>query len=249
MKNTTLIALLLAVVFLPACKKNGGTGANGNSNKLKWYIEDAINGASHVTDSFSVSYDNQDRLTGLTSPALKFVYAYPTPATFTLDLYEYGQPDIHEIAYINSAGFVDSTYQYNNTYDTTTEKYIYSGGLLTREKTYDYSGGVPGLFRQDDYTFDKDGSMIEDVNTDGYGNINYISDFTYTDKPLSVRINPTYFPQPSKFLPATQKVTDGSGNPIITITYGYDFDSHGRLTKETDTGSDGEVATKTYVYQ
>ena len=48
---------------------------------------------------------------------------------------------------------------------------------------------------------------------------------------------------------ATQKVTDGSGNPIITITYGYDFDSYGRLTKETDTGSDGEVATKTYVYQ
>jgi hypothetical protein len=58
-----------------------------------------------------LTYDNSDRLTGLTSPLLRLAYAYPTSKTFTLDLYEYGQLSIHEIAYINSASWLDSTFQ------------------------------------------------------------------------------------------------------------------------------------------
>jgi hypothetical protein len=91
--------------------------------------------------------------------------------------------------------------------------------------------------------------MTQDVNSDGYGNINTIATFTYTDKPLNVRINPTYYPQPSKFLPATQRLMDGSGALYATVNYVYVFDGSGRLTKETDTVSDGEIATKTYVYE
>jgi hypothetical protein len=249
MKNITLIAFLSAIGFLTACKKNGGTDANGNPNKLKWYIENAVSGGSNVTDSFSVSYDNNNRLIALSSPQLKLVYAYPSSKTFTLDLYEYGQLDIHEIAYINSASLLDSTFQYNNTYDTTTEKYIYNGNLLMREITYDYSGHVSAISSQDDYTYDNNGNMIKDVNSDGFGNINYMSIFTYTDKPTNVLVTPTYYPQPSKFLPATQQLADGGGNVYAVVNYTYVFDSSGRLTKETDTDTSGDVDTKTYVYQ
>ena len=243
-----LAAFACVLFFLASCKKNSGTDASGNPNKLKWYIEYVNTGTSSVTDSFSVSYDNENRITGLSSALLKFVYAYPTNKTFTLDLYEYGQLSIHEIAYINSTQFVDSTFQYNNTNDSTTEKYIYNGSLLTREKTYDYSSAGSNISSQDDYTYDNDGNMIKDVSSDGYGTTNTIASFTYTTNPLNVRINPTFYPQGSKYLPATQKLTDGSGNLIATVTYTYTFDGRGRLTKETDNVSDGEVATKTYVY-
>jgi hypothetical protein len=73
--------------------------------------------------------------------------------------------------------------------------------------------------------------------------------FTYTTYPLNVRINPTYFPAGSKYLPATQKLTDGFGNSLGTITYSYVFDSSGRLSKETDSADNGDLVVKTYIYQ
>ena len=243
-----LTAFACALFFLASCKKNNGNDSNGNPNKLKWYIESFSSGTSTETDSFAVAYDNEDRITGLSSPILKFVYAYPTSKTFTLDLYEYGQLSIHEIAYINSSQFVDSTFQFDNTSDTTTEKYTYTGSLLTQEKTYDYSSLGSSISSQDDYTYDNNSNLARDVNSDGSGYVNTIATFTYTTTPVNVRISPTYYPLASKFLPATQKVTDGSANLIGTITYTYTFDSRGRLTRETDTISTGEVATKTYVY-
>ena len=70
-----------------------------------------------------------------------------------------------------------------------------------------------------------------------------------TTDPFVQMINPTYFATQSKYLPATQTLTDGSGNPQGTITYTYVFHGSGRLTKETDAGSNGDVGVKTYVYQ
>ena len=180
---------------------------------------------------------------------MRIAYTYVSSKSFTLDLYEYGQLSVHEIGYINSASYIDSTFQYNNVNDTTTQKFIYNEDLLTRQITYSYSLLIASISSQDDYTYDNNGNMTKDVNSDGFGNINTTATFTYTSHPLNVTINPTYYPQQSKYLPATQKVTDGGGNLIISITYAYTFDGSGRLTKETDTANDGEVATKIYVYE
>jgi YD repeat-containing protein len=243
-----LTAFACALLILASCKKHGAD-ASGNSNKLKWYIENYTSGTNHLVDSFSVSYDNSDRITGLSSALLKLVYGYANSKTNTFDIYEYGQPSLHENAFVNGNALVDSSIQYDYTGDTTTQKYVYNGTLLTRDITYDYSHYGSSISSVDDYTYDNNANMIKDVTSDGYGTIQTISTFTYTTHPVNVTINPAFFPQQSKFLPDTQKQTDGGGNLIATVSYTYTFDGAGRLTKETDVASDGEIVVKTYVYQ
>jgi hypothetical protein len=243
-----LFAGLFALCLFAACKKNGGSNSSGNSSKLKTYIEYVQAGSSIITDTFAVAYDNNNRIISVTAPNLGFVYTY-SDKSFTLDLYENSQLSIHEIAWLNSIPYVDSTFQYDNTSDTTTEGYIYNGNQLTRETTYSYSNGVATIDTRDDYTYDNSGNGIKDVQSDGQGNVLTISTFTYTNKPLSVTISPIYFAPGSKYLPATQQQTDGTGNLIASVTYSYVFDSSGRLTKETDTINNGEVASKTYIYE
>jgi hypothetical protein len=242
-----IVPVLLLALFI-SCKKNSSNSSASNSNKLKFYIEDATNTPLDEIDSFSFTYDGQNRITSLYSTNIRSVYAYPTSNTFTLDLFTYGTFNIHEVAYINSSSLVDSTFQYNNTNDTTTEGYIYSGRLLLVKTTYDYSA-ITGaqISMQDEYTYDNNGNAIKDVQTDGFGNVNTISTFTYTDKLLNYSIGPTYIPQ-SKNLPATLVQTDGSGSHIATITYTYVFDSSNRVIKETDAVDNGESVVKTYVY-
>jgi hypothetical protein len=248
MPTKHLFAGLFLLSLFASCKKSSSSNSSGNTSKLKTYIEYVQAGTSIVTDTFAVVYDNNNRIISLTAPNLGFVYTY-SDKSFTLDLYENGQVSIHEIAWLNSIPYVDSTFQYDNTSDTTTEGYVYNGNQLAHETTYSYSNGVATIETRDDYTYDNNGNGIKDVQSDGQGNVLTISTFTYTNKPLTVTVSPGYFAPGSKYLPATQQQTDGTGNPIATVTYSYVFDSSGRLTKETDTINNGEVATKTYIYQ
>lgn len=242
-----LLIFALASLCLFSCKKNNGTSSSGSSVKLKMYIEKLEYAGSQLTDSFNVAYDNNNRITSLVSPDLRFEYTY-SAQSFTLDLYENGALSIHEIAYINSASYVDSTFQFDNTSDTTTEGYSYNGKQLVHLVTYSYSSSGSQVETIDDYTYDNSGNMVKDTQTDGSGNVNQISTLTYTTKPLTVSINPTYFAPASKYLPATEKVTDGVGNSLGSVSFAYTFDGSGRLTVETDTEDNGAVATKTYVY-
>ena len=235
LQSLFLPVALLFILFISSCKKeNSNDTTNNNPNKLKLYIEDATNTSFGAIDSFTVSYDGNNRLTGLTSPNLKFVYAYSSNS-FTLDLYEYGQVSIHEIYYINSSSLVDSTLQFDASGDTTTEKYVYSGKLLTSLSTYDYTtAGGAEIYSENDYTYDNNGNVIKEVDSDGNGDVNTISIFTYTDKPLNFSTSPIYLPVGSKYLTATKSQTDGSGNPDCYNCFSYVFDSQGRVTKETD---------------
>jgi hypothetical protein len=243
-----LFAGLFILCLFASCKKNSGSDSSGNANKLKSYIEDVQIGSSHVTDTFAVAYDNDNRIISVTSPNLGFVYTY-SDKSFTLDLYENGQLSIHEIAWLNSIPYVDSTFQFDNIGDTTTEGYIYTGNQLTRETIYSYSNGVATIDTRDDYTYDNSGNVIKDVQTDGQGNVNTIFTYTYTNKPMNVKISPIYYAPASKYLPATQQHSNGTGNPTASVIYSYVFDSSGRLTKETDLINNSEVDTKTFIYE
>lgn len=212
------------------------------------YIESETTGGTTLIDTFYTTYDNENRLTGLTSPQLKFVYAYQSKS-LTLDLYEYNQLSIHEIFYLNGASVVDSTLQYNNTNDTTTEGYLYNGSLLATMFTYSYSSYGTSIDSRDDYTYDNAGNLLKDVQSDGYGTVNQVTAYTYTTYAMNLPVNPTYQPVQAKYLPATETLTDGSGNHLGTITYTYAFDGSGRLTKETEAADNGDAAVKTYVYE
>ncbi|HTI94747.1 MAG TPA: hypothetical protein VL727_29350 [Puia sp.] len=248
MTTRQLLTALSALTILASCKKNSSTDLSGNTLKLKTYIEDVqLPSSPHLTDTFAVTYDNSNRITSLASANLKFLYTY-SDKSFTLDLYQNNQLSIHELLYINSIPYLDSTFQFNNTNDSTTEKYVYNGKLLTHKTTYTYSKNGTTVNFRNDYTYDNSGNLIKDVETDGQGNINSTSTFTYTNNPLNVSVSPVYFPIQSKYFPATQKQTDGTGTPIATITYSYLFDNAGRVSKETDMADDGEVVIKTYIY-
>jgi hypothetical protein len=252
MNEKRLLAFGAALCLLAAsCKKNSdvSSGNNGNSlNKVKMYIEETHVPTYNQIDTFYLSYDNNGRLTSMTGPTLKFVYAYTGSTSFTLDLFENGAQSIHELAYVKGS-YIDSTFQYNSTHDTTTQKYLYNGNLLLSETDYDYTvagGSVP--YRRETYTYDNNGNMIKDVEDDGTGRINNTSTYTYTNKPLQFTINPTFYPFMSKMLPATKKVVDNLGTVNGIVTYEYVFDSAGRVTKETDTEDNGDYVIKSYAY-
>ncbi|HEV2481857.1 MAG TPA: hypothetical protein VGS79_19455, partial [Puia sp.] len=204
-KQLTYFAL--AICLLASCKKNSGTNSNGSSNKLKMYIEAEQTGGTSLTDTFYVSYDNNNRITGLSSPQLKFVYAYQSKS-LTMDLYEYNQLSIHEIFWLNNASVVDSTLQYDNTNDTTTEGYDYNGNLLTAKLTYNYtSSGGASIDMREDFTYDNAGNLLKDVQSDGYGNVNQVTTYTYTTHAVDLPVNPTYQPLQAEYLPATETLT------------------------------------------
>jgi hypothetical protein len=243
-----LTFFVAAIGLLASCKKNSGSSASGNANKLKMYIENDHTIAGDLLDTLFVTYDNENRITSLASPILTFDYAYQSKS-FTLDQYQSGQLMIHEIYYLGANNYFDSTFQYDNTNDTTTEGYYFNGSQLTSMITYDYSSYGTTIDMRDDYTYDNNGNPIKDVQSDGQGNVQMVYSFTYTTYPVNVTLSPTYKPEQPKYLPATQTLTDGFGNPQGTITYSYVFDSSKRLTKETDTADNGDVSVKTYVYE
>jgi hypothetical protein len=247
MTTRHLLAALSALTILASCKKNNSTDPSSSTSKLKTYIEDVQSPYYHYTDTFAVTYDNNNRITSVASPDLKFQYTY-SDKSFTLDLYQNNMLSIHEILYLNNIPYLDSTFQFNSTNDSTTEKYAYNGKLLTRKTTYTYSKRATNVEFREDYTYDNNGNLIKDVETDSQGNLNATSSYTYTNNPLNVTINPVYFAPQSKYFPATQKQTDGAGNTIATITYTYLFDNSGRVTKETDVASNGGSVIKTYIY-
>lgn len=242
---------LAAVVLLSSiisCKKSGNSNSSTNPNRIKAYIE-AVHGTSFdQTDTTNLGYGADGRLTSMTSTNGKVVYTYNGTSSFTMDLYENGHLSIHELALIKGGSVVDSTWQYNDTYDTTTEKFIYSGNVLISKITYDYSGGRPFVQTVNNYTYDNNGNLLKDVEGDGSGGINSVTTYTYTNKAFQLVTSPTYFPAQAKYLPATLSVTDGSGNPTGIVTFSYVFDSAGRVTQQTATGNDGSSDVKRYIY-
>src|ERR1700688_1238386 len=132
MKNSLLCLVLTVGFFLCSCKKDNSASNSNGSSQPKTYTEDvrsSIIGNSLTT--YDLTYDANGRLTALAAipspPSINFVYAYPATNTVTMDLYEGGILNIHEIMWLNSSSYLDTTFQYDNTGDTTTEKYIYNG--------------------------------------------------------------------------------------------------------------------------
>jgi YD repeat-containing protein len=245
MKNLSFLSGLMLAVSLFSCKKSNNTSTS-SSSLPKTYTEDLRSSAISSLTTYDLTYDSKNRLTGMTAiPApsiLNFVYQYPTANTVTLDMYNSGQLSIHENFWLNSFSLVDSTFQYDNTSDTTTEKYIYDGNhLLTEVDNYDYFGSVSTLSNQTQYTYDNNGNAITQTDYSGTTSFTYYSNLPYT-----LSVGQPYISVPKYFIKTTS--SNSSGSPV-TATHYYIFDSSNRLTQDSAyvSGVDA-ILVKTYTY-
>lgn len=248
MRTTALLAAVTTLCLFASCGKDYKSGIDNGTGKPQTYIEETHVGSFNQTDTFNLSYDASGRLINMVSTKGKITYTYGANNTFSMELYQSGMLIIHENVFVNSTLQIDSTFQYNNVHDTTTEKYLYNGLLLASKLTYDYASQGPVLSTRNTYTSDNNGNILKDVEADGGGNVNTTTTYTYTDKPVQFSINTTLSLLPSKNLPAMMTVVDGGGVPLNSVTYSYTFDNSGRLTKETDAIDNVGTVTKTYLY-
>jgi hypothetical protein len=246
LKNPSLLAAITAVFLFQACKKNNDTPADSSSYP-KTYIEDIrITGYNSLT-TYNLSYDGNGRMISMTAipePAIvKFLYNYTSASTFTMDLYNSNALSIHENLWLNTSSNLDSTFQYNDTGDSSTEKYVYnSDKQLLQIKNYNYhsAGSVPD--HTVDYTYDNMGNVTQESNSQG----TTVSYTYYTDLPNTLRLGKEFLPQAKYFI---KTASSSSGGTPVTATHYYSFDGSNRLAKDSavTTGVDA-IVIKSYTY-
>ena len=248
MKNAFLCLVLAAAFFLSSCKKDNSASNPNSSSQPKTYTEDirsSIIGNSLTT--YDLTYDANGRLTALAAipspPSINFVYTYPAANTVTMDLYEGGVLNIHEIMWLNSSSYLDTTYQYDNTGDTTTEKYIYNGNKqLIQAIIYNYSTSGTSIYNTTSYTYDNLGNAISSEDLLG----NMISYSYYSNLPNTLRIGQSFLPQAVNCIKT--EILNSNGT-IETVNHYYTFDTSNRLKEDsTYTAEVNLIAIKSYTY-
>jgi hypothetical protein len=250
MKKRCLFAVV--IVVLASCQKEAGNAPPlpGESLKLKTYTEDvtsAFYGNSVTT--YNISYDGSDRLTGMAdagNPGNKFVFAYPTASKYSLDLFVSNVFELHVDYLLNGLKLVDSSFQYNNTGDTMSEKYIYNPSMqVSTLLQYDYSSVYgPSLEVTTHYTYDGAGNLVKSEDSDQYvTTYEYYSDKIY----LMPQVIPMAVPNKKANLPKKMTIAE-SGTVQASVDYTYTFDSKDRISTVREEYSDGDVVVKTYTY-
>lgn len=214
-----------------------------STDRVKTYTEDYTASSGHYVNTYNLSYDANGRIVSLvsaTSPGDKFVYTYST-GSFTLDLYNSNVLSIHELLFLNSNSFIDSTIADNGPGDSTSEKYEYNAAKqLTKLTEYSISGGVRTVEDVSNYSYDNSGNLIKDVSKYSVTTYDY-----YTNL-----LNPVLFLNP--FLPGPKLLikttTNNNGGTVLVLNHTYTFDSNKRLSTETVVADNGEILIRTYTY-
>jgi YD repeat-containing protein len=247
MKKTLLPTTLFAFFLFTSCKKNNDTPSTGSALLPKTYTEDIRSTGFNSLTTYNLTYDENNRITSMTAipePAIvKFVYKYSSNSSLTMDLYNSNVLSIHEILWLNTSGTLDSTFQFNDTNDSSTEKYIYdSNKQILQIKNYNYSSSGSELNHTTDYTYDNSGNAITESTSNG----NSTSFTYYTDLPNTMTMGQTFYPQ-TKYLIKTAS-SSSSGTPV-TATHFYSFDSSNRLIKDSAvTTGVSAILIKSYTY-
>ncbi len=246
MRLLNVLSLIAIVFIFNSCQKGitGGDPVIPISNKIKTYTEDVTSGGSHNVVTFNVAYDANDRIISLisaASPGDRFEFQYSN-ANYTLDIYGSNQLTIHEVFFLNGNSMVDSTFQYNDTNDSLTEKYIYNASRqLITLKSYEYSKATGSVLDNvENYTYDNGGNIIK--LADNYSVTTY--DY-YTNLAGNVVALYPYFPVPKNFVKTTTNVDGGT---TVTLNHTYTFDSVNRLSTEKIVYDNNEVVIKSYTY-
>ena len=243
----TLLPAVVGILLFTACKKDNDTPSADSASLPKTYTEDIRSTGFNSLTTYNLTYDGNNRITSMTAipePAIiKFVYKYSSNNSLTMDLYNSNVLSIHEILWLNVSGTLDSTFQYNDTHDSSTEKYIYnSNKQILQIKNYNYSSSGSELDHTTDYVYDNLGNAITETTSGGSS-----TNFTYyTDMPNTLTMGQAFYPQ-TKYLIKT--ASSSSSGTLETATHFYSFDNNHRLTKDSAvTTGVSAVLIKSYTY-
>ncbi len=244
-----------SIIFISSCQKEIGTeqrtpsGSNSGA-KIKSYNEKVTSSSINYDLTFNIGYDSKDRIISAISTSNngdKFLFGYPSSSKLTMDLYNSGILSIHEDFFLNSSSFIDSTFQYNDTQDTMTEKYFYNVyRQLVKVKEYMYSKLTGStLDNTTDYTYDANGNLIKTVDTNTNENTyQYYPDLVYV-YPI---IRPLMPGEDKKRNLTKKRILKSNGYLVASIDYIYTFDAKDRVETIKGTYDDGSVVLQTFVY-
>lgn len=244
-----LFSFFACIIMFSSCQKDTGGDPPTTTDKVKSYTEDITSGSiGNSVTTYNLSYDGSDRITSIISasnPGDKFLFSYNSATNYSMDIYSSNTRVIHEDFFLNSSSYPDSTFQYNNTGDTATEKSVYNGSnQLIKLYEYDYSK-ISGsdLWNTTTYTYDTGGNLVKSEDTDGEIN-------TYEYYPDLVYITPVIAPysHPKKQNLLKRHVLQSNGFMVGSVNYTYTFDNKNRISTEKGVVSDGSIVLKTYTY-
>jgi hypothetical protein len=245
MKNTLSALAILSTLILSSCNKS-----NDNPNAVvtlpTTYTEDIRSSALNSLTTYNLTYDGNHQLISMVSvpdpPVAKFIFQYPTSLSVTMDMYTSNTLSIHENIWLNTNLFADSTLQYNDTQDTTTEKYFYgANNLMLQANYYDYHSTGTILTKTTTYNYDANGNVT--TQTDNPGGT---TTFTYYTVLNTFSLGNSFIPGPINLIRSA--TLDNGGTPV-TAMHTYSFDSNNRVIKDSITTSGTDlVVVKSYTY-
>lgn len=248
-KNIPLLTAITCIILFSSCQKDAGGGPTTVTDKVKTYTEDITSPfLGNSVTTYNLSYDGSNRISSMIStsdPGDKFIFTYNSATTYSMDIYNSNVRVIHVDFFLNSNSYPDSTFQYNDTEDSSTTKNIYNtNNQLIRTYDYDYSK-ITGsdLWNTTTYTYDAAGNMLKAEDTDT--NIE-----TYEYYPDLVYVLPVITPyaQPKKLNLVKKFTLASNGSVVGSATYTYTFDSKNRISTERAVTTEGTIILKTYTY-
>lgn len=165
-----------------------------------------------------------------------------------MDIYANASISIHQDFFLNADSFIDSSFQYNDEEDTSTQKYIYNASKqLLRIKEYEYSKSTGAvLYNTTQYSYDANGNIIK--TEDAYGDVHlyeYHTNLSYVQPLLQ---GPSTSAANKKVNLVKKHTLVSSGVTMASANLTYTFDDKDRISTEKATLTDGTIITKTYTY-
>jgi hypothetical protein len=251
-----ILGFILFIFSFSSCQKEyegtigstdpTGTDTSGTVNTsflVKTYTEEFTNSQGRLVSTFNLSYDAVGRITRMVSSidtGNRLVFKYNTDDTYTMDLYVSNALSIHQVIFVNSLGLMDSTAQYNESSDTTTEKFTYTAGKqLVQLKEYEILGSRPSLINTTNFEYDSNQNIIKVTDQNSVTTYEYYSDLLNT-----LNMGQVYSTR-NRNLPKTTTVTSGGAE---TINHTYTFDNLNRVTSDKATTAAGSDGTAIYTF-
>lgn len=239
--NLTTILLLTAVITFTACKKNKEDQQSSLKDKIKKIVHTNSDGS--ITEN-NLLYDNSGRLVKFSSGTITAEYSYEPGKVITKTIHSNGNV-FTSVGELNSRGFLTTL-----SGDGSLISYaINSSGYVEKEVLTNFTNGHPTFVQTRNYFYNQSTGLLDSsvLNVGGSKSTTIYTAFTNKPDNYFKNIGSSFIAPSLKYLPAEFKTRSGNNNAFSFITYTYEFDAKGRVSRRTGNSS-GKITTSAYLY-